>query len=264
MHNAQTHPVASSTCPNRSARPPWNPFATPAPDTIDAPMANLMQHAITERNLISENLLRVGDTGIEPLPPPQIYAHQNMAPDLPLLPASQRDNALAPFAHDHWLATAVHSLAAATAALAQSIYAHAFASPTRRNRPQRVTPPPVEPDGEPAHLHVQADAIDQDSAGRDNFTEEADIDIAIAADHLRHTARIVQQLTAALSVHLAFCTNDLLAPPAQVQQGTSHSYTHQPFNDTSASASGATNHALHTHQAAPEAPEAVGTMEEEC
>ena len=86
-----------------------------------------------ERNHVSETLLRVGDTGIEPLPPPQLFAHQSVVPYRPLLPALQRNDAHAPFANDHWVATSVHALAAATAAL------------TRRARHRRGTPPPVDP-----------------------------------------------------------------------------------------------------------------------
>ena len=49
----------------------------------------------------------------------------------------------------------------------------------------------------------------------------------MAAENLRHTARVVQQLMAALTVHLAFCTNDRHAQN-QAQSRTSHPHTAVP------------------------------------
>ena len=110
------------------------------------PVANQLQHAVRERDLTSEHLLRTGGSGIEPLPPTQFHVHQNAAPYLPSLPALQRNSITDQnrIAHDHWLATTVHSLAVAT------IYGHAFAPPSQRDWPHlhasRATPSPMEPD----------------------------------------------------------------------------------------------------------------------
>ena len=112
----------------------------------------------------------------------------------------------------------------------------------------------MDPDGQPAQNdsdHAStADEADieptQYRAEHASLTDMADIDIAISADHLRHTARTVQQLTAALSVHLALCTNDLQAAKSQAQPGPALQHTHQPSTPQSVQGSTATTHQILT------------------
>ena len=90
-------------------------------------MGNLLQAAVLDRALNSEALLRARGIRIAPLPPSQFHAHQDMVPYEPSLPPLERTSLTDQhhLAHARWLATTVHSFAAATAALAQAVYLQA-------------------------------------------------------------------------------------------------------------------------------------------
>ena len=143
-------------------RPAWNPSAVPPPDTIDAEIGSVLQTAIRDRDCHSESLLLTKVTQVKPLPPPQFHAHQERAPYQAPLPALQRadDPENRHLVQARWLATTVHTLAAATAACAQTIYirhelAHyRFPGPPQEPAPRGVgpagdiqaTPSPAEPE----------------------------------------------------------------------------------------------------------------------
>ena len=91
-------------------------------------------------------------------------------------------------------------------------------------------------------------ATTQYQADHLNFTDVADINIAIAADHLRRTARTVQQLTAALSVHLALATNDIQAMDRQATSGTPRTSHPRPSQHAQISAATA-SHCLDAERA---------------
>ena len=227
-------------------------------------MGNLLQAAVLDRDLHSEALLRTRGTRIEPLPPSQFHAHQDRVPYEPSLPALQRTTLTDQhhIAHARWLATTVHSLAAATAALAQAVCIQSapqlreHADEEQLANVSRVIPSPAEP----AAIDAHPEASWADAANEAEHMPVGNLEVATCADHLRHVARIAQQLTAALSVHLDLCSEDLRAKrpgtsPAIVvdpSQKAEHEHAEKP----------------ETHSDAPHPDRAdlhaQGSTEEEC
>ena len=152
---------------------------------------------IRERDALSAALSRP-QPNQNPLPPPQLAAYQDADPYQAQLPNVAwlahwtADDGRTPALR--WLTTMVYSLAAALVPLAQLLAAASPSSAAASNLPE-VRHPDQHREPEPQHPHRRRDQPPLPQLHhRDALVE--------AAEHLRHVARIVQQLAAALAGNL--------------------------------------------------------------
>ena len=156
---------------------------------------------IRERDALSAALSRP-QPNQNPLPPPKFAAYQDAdpyqahLPDMAWLAQCTADDSRAPAFR--WLTTMVYSTAAALVPLAQ-LLAAASPSPATTDMFEYLQPDQHREPGEPPLPHWRCDQ--QPPAHRHHNHA-----LAEAAEHLRHVARLVQQLAAALADNLVHDT----------------------------------------------------------
>ena len=191
----------------------------PPRDAIAKFLAGHLQSAEVGRDRGSEGIIQAAVVPDPPLPPPHFAGLGISYPYEPALPPSRREFATqhsAHIAHACWLATGLHTLAAATAALGQAtstIYPDTTMHQAQLRNPWNQQVVVEEGTSSTAQAHTHA----PDQAGDPDPTEGHAQHIAAAASHLRQAARYVQHLAGALGGHL---------PVYELCHHPSHAYRH--------------------------------------
>ena len=171
--------------------------ATPGRRLYMRPPTHLLD-GIRERDALSAALSRP-QPNQNPLPPPQLAAYQDAdpyqahLPDMAWLAHCTADASRAPVLR--WLTTMVYSLAAALVPLAQLLAAATPSPATTSNMSDLLHSDQHREPGEPQLPHRRCDQHPLPN-------RHHDFALAEAAEHLRHVARLVQQLAAALADNL--------------------------------------------------------------